>query len=146
MNSSTREGLALPAIQLPLPANDRGMSLFAALQQRKTTREISATPLPLQLLSNLLWGGATGIGYAMAEAFLEAGSTVAVCGRTAQRLLEARAKHPELLTRVCDVSKEEDRKGLMVWTATHLPGLNVLVNNAGVQRDVDFTQGIDDFR
>ena len=55
MNSSTREGLALPAIQLPLPANDRGMSLFAALQQRKTTREISATPLPLQLLSNLLW-------------------------------------------------------------------------------------------
>jgi nitroreductase len=31
------------------------MSVFAALQKRKTTREISATPLPLQLLSNLLW-------------------------------------------------------------------------------------------
>jgi len=55
MNSSTREGQALRAIQLPLPANDRGMSVFAALQQRKTTREIGATPLPLQLLSNLLW-------------------------------------------------------------------------------------------
>jgi len=55
MNSSTREGQTLPAIQLPLPANDRGMSVFAALQQRRTTREISATPLPLQLLSNLLW-------------------------------------------------------------------------------------------
>ena len=101
----------------------------------------------MQLSDNtvLITGGATGIGYAMAEAFLEAGSTVAVCGRTAQRLLAARAKHPELLTRVCNVSKEEDRKALMVWTATHLPGLNVLVNNAGVQRDVDFTQGFDDF-
>ena len=55
MNSSTREGQTLPAIQLPWPADDRGMSVFAALQQRKTTREISATPLPLPLLSNLLW-------------------------------------------------------------------------------------------
>ena len=93
----------------------------------------------------LITGGGTGIGYAMAEAFLEAGSTVAICGRTAKRLLEARAKHPELHTRVCDVSKEEDRKGLVDWAAAQLPGLNVLVNNAGVQRDVDFTKGIDDF-
>jgi uncharacterized oxidoreductase len=93
----------------------------------------------------LITGGGTGIGYGMAEAFLEAGSTVAICGRTAKRLLEARAKHPELHTRVCDVSKEEDRKGLVDWAAAQLPGLNVLVNNAGVQRDVDFTKGIDDF-
>jgi len=93
----------------------------------------------------LITGGATGIGYAMVEAFLEAGSTVAICGRRAKRLLEARAKHPELHTRVCDVSKKADRNGLLDWTAVHLPGLNVLVNNAGVQRDVDFTKGIDDF-
>ncbi len=93
----------------------------------------------------LITGGATGIGYAMAEAFLGAGSTVAICGRRATRLVEARAKHPELHTRVCDVSKEEDRKGLVDWAAAELPGLNVLVNNAGVQRDVDFTKGIDDF-
>jgi len=93
----------------------------------------------------LITGGATGIGYAMAEAFLEAGSTVAICGRRAKRLVEARAKHPELHTQVCDVSKEEDRRALVDWTAAHLPGLNVLVNNAGIQRDVDFTKGIDDF-
>ena len=101
----------------------------------------------LQLSNNtvLITGGATGIGYAMAEAFLEAGSTVAICGRKANRLLEAGAKHPELQTRVCDVSKEEDRRRLVDWTAAHLPGLNVLVNNAGIQRDVDFTKGIDDF-
>ena len=101
----------------------------------------------MQLSGNtvLITGGASGIGYAMAAAFLEAGSTVVICGRRAERLLEARAKHPELRTRVCDVSKEEDRNGLADWTAAHFPGLNVLVNNAGVQRDVDFTKGIDDF-
>jgi hypothetical protein len=42
-------------IQRPVPGNDRGTSVFAALEQRKTTREIAATPLPTQLLSNLLW-------------------------------------------------------------------------------------------
>jgi uncharacterized oxidoreductase len=93
----------------------------------------------------LITGGATGIGYAMAEAFLDAGSTVAICGRRATRLLEARAKHPELRTLVCDVSREEDRERLVDWAAAQLPGLNVLVNNAGVQRDIDFTKGIDDF-
>ena len=55
MIPSTHETQVLPAIQLPLPENDRDISVFAALEQRKTTREISATPLPLQLLSNLLW-------------------------------------------------------------------------------------------
>jgi uncharacterized oxidoreductase len=101
----------------------------------------------MQLSDNtvLITGGATGIGYAMAEAFLEAGSTVVICGRTEKRLLEARAKHPKLHTRVCDVSKEEDRNALVGWASTRFPGLNVLVNNAGVQRDVDFTKGIDDF-
>ncbi|MGA2794536.1 MAG: SDR family NAD(P)-dependent oxidoreductase [Roseiarcus sp.] len=101
----------------------------------------------MQLSGNiaLITGGATGIGYAMAEAFLEAGSTVVICGRRAERLQEARAKHPQLHTRVCDLSRQEDRIGLAEWTAAQFPDLNVLVNNAGVQRDVDFTKGIDDF-
>jgi nitroreductase len=45
----------LPAIRLPLPADDRDASIFTALERRRTTRKISATPLPVQLLSNLLW-------------------------------------------------------------------------------------------
>jgi hypothetical protein len=55
MIPSTREAQAFLSIQLPSPASDRCTSVFTALEQRKTTREISATPLPMQLLSNLLW-------------------------------------------------------------------------------------------
>lgn len=101
----------------------------------------------MQLSNNtvLITGGATGIGYALAEAFLESGSAVAICGRRAKALSEARSKHPELQTRVCDVSKEDDRRSLVDWAAAQLPALNVLINNAGIQRDVDFTKGIDDF-
>jgi len=49
---STRE---LQPIALPKPQTDGGKSVLAALQERKTTRDISAEKLPLQTLSNLLW-------------------------------------------------------------------------------------------
>jgi uncharacterized oxidoreductase len=101
----------------------------------------------MQLAGNtvLITGGSSGIGYAMAEAFLEAGSKVAICARGEERLMEAHAKHPALRIRVCDVSREDDRKSLLTWVEQRLPDLNVLVNNAGIQRDIDFTRGIAEF-
>ena len=41
----------------------------------------------------LITGGATGIGLAMAESFLEAGSKIIICGRREERLHEAQRKH-----------------------------------------------------
>ena len=93
----------------------------------------------------LITGGTSGIGLALAEAFLVAGSSVAICGRSPARLEEARHKHPALLTQVCDVSRDDDRRQLWASAQAVLPDLNVLVNNAGVQRDIDFTHGLRDF-
>ena len=42
-------------IKLPKPALNRSTSVFKALQQRKTVREISEKKLSLQVISNLLW-------------------------------------------------------------------------------------------
>jgi hypothetical protein len=42
-------------IALPKPKLDRSAPVSRALQQRKTTREISDKKIPLQVLSNLLW-------------------------------------------------------------------------------------------
>lgn len=42
-------------VSLPPPADDASLSVFAALAERRTTREISAKPLSRQLLANLLW-------------------------------------------------------------------------------------------
>jgi uncharacterized oxidoreductase len=93
----------------------------------------------------LITGGATGIGYAMAEAFLEAGNEVIICGRRKERLLEAQKKHPDLHIKVCDVADGADRKALVKWATANFKKLNILVNNAGVQRDIDLTKGIDEF-
>lgn len=94
----------------------------------------------------LITGGASGIGYALAEAFLASGSTVGICGRRASRLTEAKARHTSLRTCVCDLSNDEGRDALFAWATAELPGLNILVNNAGVQRDIDLTSGIGAFR
>jgi uncharacterized oxidoreductase len=93
----------------------------------------------------LITGGATGIGYAMAEAFLEAGNEVIICGRRKDRLLDAQARHPALHVRECNVADGSDRRALAEWATASFPNLNILVNNAGVQRDIDFTKGIGEY-
>ena len=93
----------------------------------------------------LVTGGAMGIGYAMASAFLSAGNEVIICGRREQRLLEAQERLPGLRIKVCDVGKEEERVALAEWATANFKGLNVLVNNAGIQRDIDFTKGIAEY-
>ena len=45
----------LQPIMLPKPEKDGGKSVLAALQDRKTNRNISPKKLPLHVLSNLLW-------------------------------------------------------------------------------------------
>ena len=93
----------------------------------------------------LITGGATGIGYAFAEYFIKTGNEVFICGRREDRLLEAKKKHPEFQIKVCDVAKEEDRNSLAEWATSNFDKLNILVNNAGLQRDIDFTKGVSDF-
>jgi len=81
----------------------------------------------------LITGGASGIGLALAERFLEAGSQVIVCGRRQDKLREAQARHPGLAVRVCDVARDSERVALFRWAVAEFPRLNVLVNNAGIQ-------------
>jgi len=82
----------------------------------------------------LITGGAAGIGFAFAERFIQRGNTVIVCGRREAKLQLAKAKYPELITRVCDVTKEADRIALFDWVKSEHPDVNVLVNNAGIQQ------------
>ncbi|HEX8636674.1 MAG TPA: SDR family NAD(P)-dependent oxidoreductase [Pyrinomonadaceae bacterium] len=91
----------------------------------------------------LITGGASGIGLAFAERFLASGSEVIICGRREDKLAEAKAKYPQIQTRVCDVAKESERKALFEWTIENHRAVNVLINNAGIQRRVDLTENED---
>lgn len=92
----------------------------------------------------LITGGATGIGFSLAEAFVNAGNGVIICGRRENKLKEAKDKLPQIHTRVCDLSKEKERKSLYDWVSSNFKDINILVNNAGIQRMVNLRKGTRD--
>lgn len=90
----------------------------------------------------LITGGGSGIGLALARAFVAEGNTVIACGRSSKRLEEARAVTPGLDIYVCDVSDAEQQDRLVAELVARYPTLNILINNAGIQ----FNYGFDDLQ
>lgn len=95
-------------------------------------------------------GGSSGIGLATAERFLEAGASVAICGRDAQRLAQAeeglRAKYAsaDLLAVRCDVLDADDVKAFADNVSARFGRVDMLVNNAGQGRVSTFADTTDD--
>lgn len=95
----------------------------------------------------LITGGASGIGLGLTERFIQENNTVIICGRRESVLAEVKAKFPTVITKVCDLSDEKERIALYQWIAENHPDLNVLINNAGIQKwvsvtDTDFYQSM----
>lgn len=88
----------------------------------------------------LITGGTSGIGMALAERFLKRGNTVVICGRDPVKLEAMKKKHPAMITVVADTGKEKDRVDLWNRVTKEFPKLNVLINNAGIQRKIDLTK------
>ncbi len=82
----------------------------------------------------LITGGASGIGYGLAERFISEGNTVIICGRRKDSLDEAARKLEGVITYQCDLSAPEGREGMFKWASTDHNDINVLINNAGIQK------------
>lgn len=80
----------------------------------------------------LITGGTSGIGQALAAKFLARGNTVLITGRSEARLAEARLALPGVHTFLCDQSDPAAIARLHGEVAAAFPGLNVLINNAGI--------------
>lgn len=89
----------------------------------------------------LITGGATGIGLALAQEFLAKGNTVIICGRRQEKLDAAKKLLPSLITRQCDIGEAPQRQDLYRFCTQNYPEINVLVNNAGMQREINFLDG-----
>ena len=87
-------------------------------------------------------GGGTGIGRAVAEAFLAQGASVVINGRRAD-VLEATAQALDstgrrVATLAGDISKSRTATQLVDTATRRFGGLDVLVNNAGIFRPLPF--------
>jgi uncharacterized oxidoreductase len=89
----------------------------------------------------LVTGGTSGIGLGLAEAFIQAGSTVIVCGRDRKKLTAVAKRFPQITAIRCDIGKTGQRENLAKEVLTGFRGLDILINNAGIQRYVDLRKG-----
>ncbi|HZR21920.1 MAG TPA: SDR family oxidoreductase [Verrucomicrobiae bacterium] len=108
--------------------------------QSKAAPGPGAHPPRLVARHAIITGGSQGMGRAIAEHFLREGASVLICARDEALLsntreeLQAFAARPgqKILAQTCDVSSEEQVKGLIDFALEQFGSLEILVNNAGV--------------
>ncbi len=87
----------------------------------------------------LITGGNSGIGLATAQAFLAQGARVAITGRNAQALAQAKeALGGEVLTLCCDAGKVADIDEAMTTLKAQWGHIDVLVLNAAIAGPAPF--------
>jgi len=84
----------------------------------------------------LITGGSEGIGRGLAERFIKKGSHVLVTGRTQDRLDRIAGELTGIRTFRNDISQPDERIRLAEFLRSEFPNLNLLINNAGIQRRI----------
>jgi uncharacterized oxidoreductase len=97
----------------------------------------------MQMTGNtiLVTGGGTGIGRGLAESFHRLGNRVVIAGRRAEPLQEVAAANPGIEYLLLDQGDAADIQRFIAELASRYPDLDVLVNNAGIQRVEDLSLG-----
>ena len=85
-------------------------------------------------------GGGSGIGMGLAGAFHAKGAKVVIGGRTRSKLEAVAARYPGMETEEMDVSDAASVTACAKRIAARHPDLSTLVNNAGIQQTVDFSE------
>ena len=91
----------------------------------------------------LITGGTSGIGLELARQLLARGNAVIATGRDRAKLDLAERAVPGLHTMRSDVSEPSDIAALHADVLARFPSLDVLVNNAGIMRNLDINKARD---
>jgi uncharacterized oxidoreductase len=91
----------------------------------------------------LVTGGTSGIGYALAQQFRDAGARVVDCSRSQKRLDATGNSLPGITGLRCDVTEPDQLRHLVGEVGARFGKLDILVNNAGVLSERDFTDPVD---
>lgn len=86
----------------------------------------------------MITGGSSGIGLVMAVRFLRMGNQVIITSRNQNKLDQVKSLYPELDVFACDLTNQQAMEQLVAFVQEKYPGLNVLINNAGVQYNYQF--------
>ncbi|EJL80874.1 short-chain dehydrogenase, teichoic and lipoteichoic acid D-alanine esterification [Herbaspirillum sp. CF444] len=85
----------------------------------------------------LITGGSSGIGLELARRLIALGNTVIITGRDSEKLHAAKRVLPQVHAIQSDVSDAGAIAALHAQVTAQFPALNVLINNAGIMRNLD---------
>lgn len=89
----------------------------------------------------LITGGSSGIGRALGIAFHQLGNQVIVAGRRRALMEQVVAENPRIHAAVVDVQNLASLPAFVDDILRHYPNLNVLINNAGIMKSEDLSDG-----
>jgi len=89
----------------------------------------------------LITGGGTGIGRGLAEQFHRLGNHVVIAGRRQEPLDETTGANPGMKSLTVDLRDAEAIRNFAARVLTDFPGLNVIINNAGIMRPENLLNG-----
>jgi uncharacterized oxidoreductase len=95
----------------------------------------------MKMHSNTMFitGGGSGIGKGLAEAFHKLGNQVIIAGRREDVLKNTCAANPGMSYAVLDAANAASIRSVAESVTSKFPALNCVINNAGVQRYVNFS-------
>jgi NAD(P)-dependent dehydrogenase (short-subunit alcohol dehydrogenase family) len=87
----------------------------------------------------VITGGSSGIGYAIAQAFVVEGCSVVITGRNEEKLNAAATKltsdnFSSVVSHLCDVREQFSVEALFDMVQTRFGYIDILVNNAGISQ------------
>src|SRR5215470_12864994 len=87
----------------------------------------------------IVTGGASGIGFAIAERFVENGLRTVIAGRDENKLNAAKEKLGELCYPIrCDLNNLSEIPNLVDIVTNRFGQIDILVNNAGINMKKEF--------
>jgi NAD(P)-dependent dehydrogenase (short-subunit alcohol dehydrogenase family) len=93
----------------------------------------------------IVTGGGSGLGFAIAEKFTQAGIETIIAGRDKQKLDTAKEKLGSLCHAIsCDLSDLSSIPGFINSVISQFGQIDVLVNNAGINMKKEFTEVTDE--
>jgi len=86
----------------------------------------------------VITGGSSGIGFELARVLIQKKNQVIICGRSLEKLEQAKQAIPSLQIFQCDLSKAIDRVRFAEWVEKNHPQCNILINNAAIVHKTNF--------
>jgi short-subunit dehydrogenase involved in D-alanine esterification of teichoic acids len=88
----------------------------------------------------LITGGASGIGLALTKKFVSLHNKVIITGRDQAKLDHLKQAFPGVCTFTCDLTSSQETAQLVQYIHDQHTHLNILINNASVQYNYEFTK------